>query len=140
MLPIKQFININLFFIRMRFKAKKSYGNYKTTPCPFCQRTATHKNTQGRETCHRHAKDALPEIKCLCGSWLEQKAGKFGPYFNCANCGNINFKKGLEFKEITVKRLISETIPETRKFTPEKPILKQKKEITISSNDVEYFS
>ena len=76
----------------MRFKAKKSYGNYKTTPCPFCQRTATHKNTQGIETCHRHAKDALPEIKCLCGSWLEQKAGKFGPYFNCANCGNINFR------------------------------------------------
>ena len=120
----------------MKFKAKKSYGNYKTNYCPFCDRIATHKNNLGLETCQVHLKDSLPEIKCLCGSWLEQKSGKFGHYFNCQNCGNINLRKGLEFKEVTSEKIVTET----KKSIPDKIILKEKKEITITSDDLEYFS
>ncbi|HLC81766.1 MAG TPA: hypothetical protein VJH68_03845 [Candidatus Nanoarchaeia archaeon] len=120
----------------MKFKAKKKYGSYKTPACAFCQRMATHKTNFGLETCQQHSKNSLPEIKCICGSWLEQKSGRFGPYFNCPKCGNVNFKKGLELKELTAKKAITET----KIIPPEKLVLKEKKEITITSEDLEYFS
>ncbi len=118
----------------MGFSKKKVYGSYKILTCTFCAATATHKNETGLEVCRNHLKSSLEEIKCTCGSWLEQKSGKFGAYFNCINCGNINFKRGLEIKEITMKD--KEIISEKPK---EKEAFKQRKEITITSDDVEYF-
>ena len=115
---------------------KKSYGNYKTSYCPFCNRIATQKNAQGLEVCYLHLKEQFPEIKCSCGSWLELKSGSYGAYFNCAKCGNINFKKGLEMKSSMP------VVTPIKKIEPklQKSIEKEKKEITITSNDYEYFS
>ena len=130
----------------MRFKAKKQYGNYKTSNCPFCTRTATVKNEQGIDVCHKHVKSLMEEIKCTCGSWLEQRVGKFGPYFNCLNCGNFNYNKAMEIKDITMKKShnISNNITENKEIITnklkEKNVNSEKKEITITSDDVEYFS
>lgn len=148
----------------MRFKAKKTYGESKEVPCPFCGKRATHKNTQDVEVCPQHTQSILEEIRCLCGSWLEQRSGKFGPYFNCIKCGNINFTKGMEFKDLNAKKNISslttsisssvsssvssptpslasssssssQSIP---KYDPPRS-RSEKKEITIRSDDPRYF-
>jgi topoisomerase IA-like protein len=116
-----------------KFKLKKQYGNYKTLTCSFCGRTATQQTEQGVEVCHKHTHEKVEEIKCTCGSWLELKNGKFGPYFNCINCGNLNYQKGMEMKEITGKKEVPQKTVEHRK-EPQKS-----KEITISTNDPQYF-
>ncbi|PIZ51634.1 hypothetical protein COY27_02875 [Candidatus Woesearchaeota archaeon CG_4_10_14_0_2_um_filter_33_13] len=131
----------------MKFKAKKSYGQYKTTKCPFCDRIATLKNEEGLDVCPQHTKSVLPEIKCTCGSWLEARSGKFGPYFNCLNCGNINYNKGMEIKALTMKGQPEKVIiekPQSIFFRERievkgKTQTKERKEITISSNDSYYF-
>jgi hypothetical protein len=133
----------------MRFKAKKTYGEYKEVPCPFCGKRATSKNAQDIEVCPQHTQSVLEEIRCLCGSWLEQRSGKFGPYFHCMKCGNINFAKGMEFKDLQPKKnLSSPTTPlssssrssthSSPKSDPSRPRY-EKKEITIRSDDPRYF-
>src|SRR3989338_5581688 len=82
----------------------KIYGRSQLASCPFCSSAATHKTESGLVVCHRHTKEQLEEIKCTCGSWLEQRSGKFGPYFNCLKCGNMNFNKAMEIKAITSKK------------------------------------
>ena len=128
----------------MNFKAKKSYGNYKMVKCPFCSRNATQKNAQGLEVCHVHYKEVLEEFKCICGSWLEVRSGKFGPYFHCVKCGNINYNKGLAMKEMTTpikvdepKKMITEFSEYKKKKEPAE--LEERKETIISSRDSEYF-
>lgn len=120
-----------------RFKAKKSYGNYKTSNCPFCGKIATQRNEQGMDVCRLHVKTKMQEIKCTCGSWLETRSGKFGPYFNCVNCGNINYKKGLKMKTMTTPTFQEEIKEPVRK--EKKESFRERKEITITSDDVEYF-
>ena len=117
----------------MRFHAKKVYGQSKLSNCTFCGRTATQKTEAGLEVCYLHTKEKLPEVKCTCGSWLEQRSGKFGPYFNCLRCGNINFKKAMEIKAITTskEKVLPKTSSPAEKFIP--------KETIITSRDVEYF-
>src|SRR3989338_2920267 len=110
----------------MRFHDKKVYGQSKLSNCTFCGRTATQKTEAGLEVCYLHTKEKLPEVKCTCGSWLEQRSGKFGPYFNCLRCGNINFKKAMEMKAMT---LTTESIMPTAQLAPEK---KGPKEIIIT--------
>lgn len=116
----------------------KRYGQSKTDSCAFCGSIATQKNKEGLLVCRHHLKDKFQEIKCTCGSWLEQRSGKFGPYFNCINCGNMNLKKALEIKSLTQSQVskgeIKKEEVETKSETKKQP-----KEITISSNDVEYF-
>ena len=110
----------------MRFKAKKVYGQYKQLTCPFCSRNATQKNEQGLDVCHLHTKNVLEEFKCTCGSWLEVRSGKFGPYFNCINCGNMNFRKGMEIKSITAANP-SAAIVEKKIEVKKKQIMKDTK-------------
>jgi hypothetical protein len=118
----------------MRFKPKKKYGQSKVVNCAFCGKIATQKNEQSVEVCYLHLKQVMEEIKCTCGSWLQQKVGKFGSYFNCINCGNFNFNKAMEIKSITMKNVKKEVMVE-------KIINKEEqKEITITSDDIEYFS
>ena len=117
----------------MRFPTKKVYGESKVMNCPFCGRMATRKTEAGLEVCHLHTKEQLQEIKCTCGRWLEQLAGKFGSYFNCLNCGNMNFNKAMEIKAITSK---GSSLPKPEIKVPE---VIEKKEIIITSRDVEYF-
>ena len=132
----------------MRFKAKKVYGNSKQLNCPFCARIATHKSKQGLDVCRLHIKETLEEIKCVCGGWLESKVGKFGPYFNCLNCGNISYSKGMEIKSMTMKEKPAGNKVSEGSRTEPKEVEKKKvvakdpegKEITISTDDVWYFS
>ena len=77
----------------------KRYGESKTVTCPFCSKQALTKNKQKIPVCQTHVNDIIPEIKCVCGSYLELKEGKFGPFFTCINCGAVNFKKGMEMLE-----------------------------------------
>jgi len=73
----------------------KSYGQSKIDTCPFCEKRAVTSNEQGIPVCLNHKTKKLLDIKCICGEWLDVKAGKWGPYFYCMNCGNISFKKGM---------------------------------------------
>ncbi len=84
-----------------KFKVPKKYGEYQQKICGFCPKIATTKNEQGLEVCIYHVKQAMDEIKCLCGRWLEIRSGKFGAFFNCINCGNLNYNKAMEIKELT---------------------------------------
>ena len=83
-----------------RFKPKKVYGEYTNTGCHWCGKTATAENEQGLSTCSDHQQKRMEDVKCACGSWLELKAGKYGSYFNCLNCGNMNYEKGMKMKEL----------------------------------------
>ncbi len=152
----------------MHFKAKKSYGHYKTSSCPFCGNLAIHKNKQGLEVCRNHLDQNLEEFRCICGSWIEARAGKFGSYFHCLNCGNINYKKGLEIKALTstlnltsnssavkaINQCRNEKENKNKKenelkeeikikkedgIRKEIEIKKEKKEITITTDDLDYF-
>ena len=107
----------------------KRYGQSKEMGCPFCGKQATAKNEQGLEVCRFHTKSIVEEFKCVCGSWLEPKTGKFGRYFLCTNCGPINYNKAMSIKE---------TSPIVKE---EKPIIQEKiiKEITITTDDSQYF-
>jgi hypothetical protein len=123
------------------FKKKKKYGEYMTRGCTFCGSQATQKNENGVYVCHRHLEEKLAEIKCTCGSWLEQKSGKFGPYFNCLNCGNVSYFKAMEMKKImgNYAEKVEERVEVKTFVKKEKPIKKERKEITITSRDVDYF-
>ncbi|MBI2668880.1 hypothetical protein HYX14_03485 [Candidatus Woesearchaeota archaeon] len=124
----------------------KIYGRSQESICPFCSRQATQKNEQGLAVCHLHTKSLMQVIKCACGSWLEQRSGKFGPYFNCIKCGNINVKRALAMKDLMqtqTPRPSSETNCEhlDRPVPVKKEIkeIKERKEIIITSKDVEWF-
>ncbi|MFH2020923.1 MAG: hypothetical protein ABIJ34_05885 [archaeon] len=77
----------------------KRYGLSRDDKCTFCEKKALVKNKQHLLVCKAHKDSMLPDIRCSCGSWLELKDGKFGPYFVCMNCGNMNLKKGLDILE-----------------------------------------
>ncbi len=111
----------------------KKYGFSKINSCPFCDRTAIAENPQGVPVCSKHLKRNLPELKCLCGDWLEIRKGKWGPYCYCLNCGNLNLKKALEINPPPKQ--------ETRTQTTEKKSPKEQpqKEITIDSNNPDFF-
>jgi hypothetical protein len=135
----------------MRFKAKKVYGKSKEDSCAFCGGVATQTTESGVLVCRHHRDAKLEEIKCTCGSWLEQRSGKFGPYFNCINCGNVNFNKAMEMKAVMPNEAVVQAPRQVSSYSAspkkeesfeerEKRIRwKEKKEITISSDDVEYF-
>lgn len=108
----------------MKFKAKKVYGNSRQESCPFCGKIATALSEQGVTVCQLHRHEKLADIKCSCGNVLEQRTGRFGPYFNCFRCGNFNFKKGMNLIQ-------DQSSPSC--------IPKEKKETTITSRDVDYF-
>jgi len=104
----------------------KKYGESRLDKCPFCSKQATAKNKQGLLVCLEHKEFVLPDIKCLCGSWLDIRSGKYGPYFVCINCGNINLKKGLEMLEYSKQNKIKIQSQKTKQNPNFKP--KQKKE------------
>jgi hypothetical protein len=111
----------------------KIYGKSQVPCCPFCGKQATQKSEEGVDVCRDHTKQILPECKCTCKAWLELKVGKFGPYFHCYNCGNINFKKVMAIRKM-IMPLRDESVGKVveKKKTP--------KEITITTDDHEYFS
>lgn len=109
----------------MMRRIPKRYGEYQQQRCPFCGKQATQKNEQQLPVCQHHRTSQIPDQKCACGSWLDLSVGKYGPYFRCYRCGNKNFQQvlasGVQPKAV------------------EKPVKTTPKEITITTDDVEYF-
>ena len=115
----------------------KRYGQSKVDLCPFCRKDATTKNSQQVPVCYTHKASILKDLTCFCGDYLELKDGKFGIYFNCTNCGNINIRKALEMNPELGKEPKKEekTIRETKTKPAENK--QETKEITITSDDVD---
>jgi hypothetical protein len=107
----------------------KRYGQSRIDLCPFCKKDATTKNKQQIPVCYAHKASILQNLTCFCGDYLELKDGKFGVYFNCTNCGNMNLKKGLEMNP--------ELGNEPKTVEKQKAGKSQKKEITITSDEVD---
>ncbi len=132
----------------MRWRGKV-YGESQVQSCAFCASVATQRSDVGVYVCHRHKQQRLEEIKCTCGNWLEQKSGKFGPYFNCFKCGNINFRKGMELKALQESKIRQDSARAVQEVKKQEPLPEEKKsvssekrepkEITIDTNDVQYF-
>lgn len=117
----------------------KRYGQSQKNICPFCDRQAVTENKQGIPVCSSHKDEYFQDIKCVCGEYLHLRTGKWGPYFHCMNCGNINFKKGMEMAP-PKKTPKEETTPSNQKYevTYEKETInKNPKEITITSDEVD---
>jgi len=113
----------------------KRYGQSKVDLCPFCRKDSTTKNKQQVPVCQTHKASILQDLTCFCGDYLELKDGKFGIYFNCTNCGNINIKKALNMNPELGKE------PKPEEKTESKPPISKtkqnKKEITITSDEVD---
>ncbi len=78
----------------------KQYGKSKIDNCPFCEEQAITMNKQKIPVCIQHSESKLGDMKCVCGEYLELKTGRYGIYFNCLRCGNINKKKIFEINRI----------------------------------------
>jgi len=89
----------------MRFR--KIYGESKTDVCPFCGERAITSNHQGVPVCMAHKQEELSNLKCVCGSWLDLKIGKYGPFFTCLNCGIVSYKKGLSINGYPLRSIDS---------------------------------
>ncbi len=113
----------------------KRYGESHMDMCPFCGRQAINKNSQGIPVCKDHKESNIPEMKCMCGAYLMMQKGKFGVFFNCLKCGNMNLKKVLEMNPSIMKA-------EKAKEKVEKPEIAKKqasREQTVRSDDMRYF-
>ena len=66
-------------------------------------------------------------MKCICGSWLELRKGKFGPYFFCIKCGNISFRKAIEANT-------SSKSTQTKRVSGYSP-----KEVTVTSDQLDFM-
>ncbi|MDA1197401.1 MAG: hypothetical protein O2779_05590 [Nanoarchaeota archaeon] len=108
----------------------KKYGQSKVNNCPFCGKQSITQNEQGIPVCVEHNTTSLNDCKCMCGDYLDLRQGKFGPYFTCMNCGNLNFNKGLELNPDATNLKISQpeaTEPKKKqsqfKFTPTETVV-----------------
>ncbi len=119
----------------------KKYGESKIDKCPFCGRQAVLTNSQGLPVCSNHKNAVLNQMKCVCGETADLMTGKFGVYFNCLNCGNVNARKIFEMNQVedaSGGEKHEEKIISSPKLYPDKQKEPQK-EITIRSDDPDYF-
>lgn len=113
----------------------KRYGKSRVDKCPFCSKTAITENSQGVPVCLDHKNKIMQNIKCLCGTFLEIKKGKWGPYGYCINCGNINFRRVLEINKICSIKKNSQI-----KANPTYKTLKETKtETVIRSDELDFY-
>jgi len=132
----------------------KKYGESRIEKCPFCQKQATTINKQGIAVCVTHREDTLDGLKCVCGETLDILKGKFGAFFKCIDCGNMNLRKVLEFNNVKAKNhnfkekssderdygTNDNSDNETQKINNgNKNPNKTKTEITVRSDDPRYF-
>ncbi len=137
----------------------KRYGQSRVDRCPFCDKLSVTKNPQDVPVCMQHKSMNLTNLKCICGEWLDVQSGKYGAYFRCMNCGNVNFQKALELNpQIKSKtsaieqkdRLVKENtsfvernqrVVEKKEFMPslKSGMKKEIKETIIRSDDPNYF-
>ncbi|MBI2135822.1 hypothetical protein HYU06_02005 [Candidatus Woesearchaeota archaeon] len=120
----------------------KRYGMSKIDSCPFCQKHATTMNTQKVPVCAAHKQDLLDGLKCICGSTLDILNGRFGVFFSCMKCGSISLKKVLEFNDVKpmVREVNQQKQPQRESGrNTEKKVIRNRTEITIRSDDPDYF-
>jgi len=108
------------------------YGQSRVDMCPFCQKQATTMNSQKVPVCAAHREERLDDLKCVCGSVLEMLHGKFGVFFSCIKCGNMNLRKVLEFNTVKPKM-------KNDNFSQSNEKTQAKKEINVRSDDSRYF-
>tara|TARA_Y100000310_G_C20696751_1_gene826247 strand:+ start:5582 stop:5953 length:372 start_codon:yes stop_codon:yes gene_type:complete len=116
----------------------KKYGESKNEGCPFCGKQGIMKNSQGMPVCKDHRGSELKDMKCVCGEWLDLLDGKYGPYFRCMNCGNINFNKGMEMNR--GQSFLSPSLQSGKEKLDQKKsgsVSEPKKEITVRSDEVD---
>lgn len=116
-----------------RMKIPKKYGHYRQENCPFCGKPGVAKSIQGVPVCAAHIKIELKDMKCLCGDYLDLREGKWGPYFNCMNCGNVNFKKALE------NNPQAQTNNESSKDSQSSKEKSKPKEIFVRSDELDFL-
>ncbi len=117
----------------------KRYGESKVDKCPFCKASAMLMSPQGVPVCKDHLDAQLPEMKCVCGEYLDMMKGKFGVFFKCITCGTMNMRKVLEInpiKDVSEKAKEKEMFKKTYTQTAPK---KNPREQTIRSDDPRYF-
>ncbi|MEK6822829.1 MAG: hypothetical protein AABY13_03290 [Nanoarchaeota archaeon] len=120
----------------------KRYGESKETKCPFCSKPAMSISVQQVPVCKNHVDTKLPDIRCACGSWLEMREGKWGPFFLCDRCGPVSFKKGIEMLGfMKPKDAIQTTSPSsTKQATTTKPApARQPVTQVVRSDDPRFF-
>lgn len=116
----------------------KRYGEGKVEKCPFCKAASTAMNAQGIPVCKNHRTSILNEMKCICGEEMEMMKGKFGVFFNCINCGNMNMRKALEIN--MVKDIKGESRQGAKPNVPGKENAGDDQgEMTVRSDDPRYF-
>ncbi|MBN2111999.1 hypothetical protein JW707_02760 [Candidatus Woesearchaeota archaeon] len=117
----------------------KVYGSYRIDRCPFCSRQAVTKNDEGVPVCSSHREQKLPDLKCICGDYLDLKTGKFGAYFSCFRCGNVSWQKAKSYNQEIFSRL--EKGEEPAKKQEKKGVLPLKqeprKEIVVTSDELD---
>ena len=132
----------------------KRYGQSKIDICPFCQKQATTLNKQQVPVCASHKEEMLDDLKCVCGSTLDMLQGKFGVFFSCMKCGNMNLRKVMEINTIKPKSDSDNNKDNTNNNynnkkddnnkkiynqSNKKDFLQTRKEITVRSDDPRYF-
>ncbi len=116
----------------------KRYGESKIEECPFCGKQSTTTNSQDIPVCMKHKDSLMNEMKCICGEYLETLRGKWGLYFHCPKCGNVNKRKVFE---INVVKDVSGTNFDNPKTSSAKRIeepRREPQEITITSRDTDW--
>lgn len=83
---------------------KKIYGKSRIDTCPFCSKQATVQNKVGLLVCKDHREKVLPDIRCVCGDYLDIQQGKYGPFFSCFHCGTFSFAKGMEIMRMEIEK------------------------------------
>jgi hypothetical protein len=116
----------------------KRYGQSRVDKCPFCGQQAITINTQQVPVCERHKNSMMNEMRCVCGSFLQMKNGKYGVFFTCLRCGNMNMRKVLEINPVSDVNNLNSKKPVERKQTLAKADNKPR-EITVRSDDPLYF-
>jgi len=123
----------------------KKYGESRIDSCPFCGKISTTKNEQKIPVCINHKNEKLPEMKCICGEWLDIQESKFGSYFRCMRCGNISFKKAMEINQVkpkdtsTNKEKSESTTSSKERSKTQENTTTQRKEITVRSDELDYL-
>lgn len=125
----------------------KQYGQSKISKCPFCGKDAYFHNRQNVPVCKDHKGNRVNDMKCACGSWLEMKQGKYGVFYVCLHCGPVNMRKALDINTpgAGYKMQKKSTSVESQKPLTlsqgsfQKIDLKQKKEVTITSEELDFI-
>ena len=84
----------------------KRYGQSSVAQCPFCGGASYAKNKQNVPTCTKHKDLTLPDLKCICGKWLDQRESKFGVFYTCMSCGPVSFSKMMDVNGDAIRRVL----------------------------------